>query len=459
MLCLWRVVASLSVAVLMSVPAAAQAPVTYRVAFPAPEHHYAVIEVTFPNLPPVTLETRMSRSSPGRYALHEYAKNVFELQAFDGAGKELPVSRPNPYQWDVAGARRHRAHRLQDLRRPRRRHLSRHRSDARAHEHAGDVLWARGLEARASESRSSRRRARLGRRRRSCSRPTSPWTFTAPNLQYLMDSPTELSAQTIRTFTVRGARRQGRDDPRRHPPRRAATPKSTSTWPARRRSSRSTARSSASCRQFEPGTTRFSATTCRGAAVTAWSIATAPSSRRRYRCAAPAACSTCSTPWLARVLSRLERRAHPAEVARAVQFRRSEHVRRAVAGRRVYAVPTAARHGPRGPRRPRDETAGDGRAPRAQSMNMPGRQFRSAVAMSQLAPFTDAARPSTRPIFPQRSSSYYTYGSAIALAHGSDAARSQSNGKISLDDYMRAMWACTASRAVRNPASSAGRTR
>ena len=34
--------------------------------------------------------------------------------------------------------------------------------------------------------------------------PTSdPWTFTAPNLQYLMDSPTELSNQSFRSFKVR----------------------------------------------------------------------------------------------------------------------------------------------------------------------------------------------------------------------------------------------------------------
>ena len=33
--------------------------------------------------------------------------------------------------------------------------------------------------------------------------PTAdPWTFTAPNLQYLMDSPTELSDYTLRSFTV-----------------------------------------------------------------------------------------------------------------------------------------------------------------------------------------------------------------------------------------------------------------
>ncbi len=88
--------------VMLSPPVAAQAPIVYRVAF-TPEHHYAQVEVTFPNVPAGTLETRMSRSSPGRYALHEYAKNVFEFRAFDGTGRELAPTRPNPYQWDVAG--------------------------------------------------------------------------------------------------------------------------------------------------------------------------------------------------------------------------------------------------------------------------------------------------------------------------------------------------------------------
>ena len=34
--------------------------------------------------------------------------------------------------------------------------------------------------------------------------PTAdPFTFTAPNLQYLMDSPTEMSAHSMRTFKVK----------------------------------------------------------------------------------------------------------------------------------------------------------------------------------------------------------------------------------------------------------------
>lgn len=47
------------------------------------------------------LELRMSRSSPGRYRLHDFARNVYQLVARDGAGRELAVTRPDPYGWTV----------------------------------------------------------------------------------------------------------------------------------------------------------------------------------------------------------------------------------------------------------------------------------------------------------------------------------------------------------------------
>ena len=45
----------------------------------------------------------MARTSPGRYALHEFAKNVFEVSIADGNGKKLTAARPNLHQWDVTG--------------------------------------------------------------------------------------------------------------------------------------------------------------------------------------------------------------------------------------------------------------------------------------------------------------------------------------------------------------------
>ena len=72
------IVAAACMSALLAGAAAAQQPVQYRVSFPAPEHHSAQVEVTWSAGPAGTLEARMSRSSPGRYAVHEFSKNVFE---------------------------------------------------------------------------------------------------------------------------------------------------------------------------------------------------------------------------------------------------------------------------------------------------------------------------------------------------------------------------------------------
>ena len=59
------------------------------------------VEATFTELGAGPLELRMSRSSPGRYSVHDFAKNVYDVQALDADGRELAVSRPDPYGWTV----------------------------------------------------------------------------------------------------------------------------------------------------------------------------------------------------------------------------------------------------------------------------------------------------------------------------------------------------------------------
>jgi predicted metalloprotease with PDZ domain len=69
----------------------------------------------------------------------------------------------------------------------------------------------------------------------------------------------------------------------------------------------------------------------------------------------------------------------------------------------------------------------------------PGRQIRTAEEMSQMAPFVDAAAAIDRTDFDNTFISYYTWGEAIAL--GLDLTlRERSEGKVTLDDFMRAMW-------------------
>jgi predicted metalloprotease with PDZ domain len=69
----------------------------------------------------------------------------------------------------------------------------------------------------------------------------------------------------------------------------------------------------------------------------------------------------------------------------------------------------------------------------------PGRLIRTAEEMSQQAPFNDAATSIDRTNAANTFISYYTWGEAIALALDL-ALRDRSNGKITLDHFMRALW-------------------
>src|SRR5262245_33441910 len=86
------------VLVLISSSAWAQA-VEYTLSFPAPQHRWMQVEVKFPNVPAGPLQVRMARTSPGRYALHEFAKNVFDVAIAGGKGQRLTATRPDPHQW------------------------------------------------------------------------------------------------------------------------------------------------------------------------------------------------------------------------------------------------------------------------------------------------------------------------------------------------------------------------
>ena len=91
-----RVLVPVLLALLVPASGFAQAPVEYRLSFTEPEHRLMDVEVRFQDIPAGALEVRMSRSSPGRYALHEFARNVFDVRITDSSGVALPVARPNP---------------------------------------------------------------------------------------------------------------------------------------------------------------------------------------------------------------------------------------------------------------------------------------------------------------------------------------------------------------------------
>jgi predicted metalloprotease with PDZ domain len=69
----------------------------------------------------------------------------------------------------------------------------------------------------------------------------------------------------------------------------------------------------------------------------------------------------------------------------------------------------------------------------------PARQIRSAVEMSRMAPFVDAAAAIDQTNFSNTYISYYTWGTALGL--GLDLSlRDRTDGKVTLDHFMRALW-------------------
>lgn len=77
--------------ILLSFCVFAQNAIEYAISFPNAEHHEAEITINVSQLPSGPLTFQMSRSSPGRYATHEFGKNVYGVKAFDGKGAAIPV--------------------------------------------------------------------------------------------------------------------------------------------------------------------------------------------------------------------------------------------------------------------------------------------------------------------------------------------------------------------------------
>src|SRR5215218_5103513 len=98
-----RLIAAIILVLVSSSAWAQSQAIEYKLSFPAPQHRWMQVEARFPNVATGPLQVRMARSSPGRYALHEFAKNVFDVAIVNGKGQPLVATRPDPHEWDIAG--------------------------------------------------------------------------------------------------------------------------------------------------------------------------------------------------------------------------------------------------------------------------------------------------------------------------------------------------------------------
>lgn len=175
--------------------------VTYSISFENAVHHEAEVKASFTNVTESTFSVRMSRTSPGRYAIHEFAKNVYNVVATDSKGKQLEIVRPNPYQWDITG------------------HDGTVNVSYTLYADHGDGTYSQIDETHAhlnipatfmfAPSHSEKSvwvtfnvREDLNWKVATQLKPESGNTYSAPSLQYFMDSPTEISNWDIRQFGV-----------------------------------------------------------------------------------------------------------------------------------------------------------------------------------------------------------------------------------------------------------------
>ena len=179
----------------------AAAATVYTLTFPAPERRTMRVEAVFGGLD-APLDLRMSRSSPGRYALHDFVKNVTGVSAVDGAGRPLRALPAAVNRWtigdhdgtvrvqyEVFGDRIDGTYLAVD--------------DTHAHVNIPAALvWAHGLETRPARV-TIVPPAGSGWRVATQLFPTNdPFTFTAPSWHYLVDSPIEASRHAWRSFTA-----------------------------------------------------------------------------------------------------------------------------------------------------------------------------------------------------------------------------------------------------------------
>jgi predicted metalloprotease with PDZ domain len=422
------VAAALFVLSALSVGRAA-APIHYTFTFPEPQHRWMQVEATFPDLGSAPLELRMSRSSPGRYALHEFAKNVYDVHAFDADGRELETMRPDPYGWT---ALRHGSTVTVKYRIYGDRVDGTYLAVDERHAHINmpaAIMWARGLDDRPA-TLTFEPPPGSGWKVATQLHPAGAFEYTAPNLQYLMDSPTELGPMSFREFSVNGSRF-------RIAAHHAGSDLDLDGYAAD--VEKIVAEEGAVFGEFpayEPGAYTFILD------YLPYDGGDGMEHRNSTMISSSGSIAQNRTQLLDAVAHEFfhcwnVERVRP-EGLEPFDFERAnmtDSLWLAEGFTQYYGPLAMQRAGLLDLRATSNTIAGLV----SSVANSPAHELRSAVDMSRMAPFIDGARAADRTNFDRTVISYYPYGGAIALALDLTL-RERSNGRVSLDDFMRAMW-------------------
>lgn len=174
----------------------------YKVSFPNAIHHEAHIELTASGIPLKPAIFKMSRSSPGRYATHEFGKNVYDVSARDQDGKNIQVTRIDGDVYEVPkhngtvtisytlyGNYADGTYAAID---PESIHLNM----------PAAFMWMKGMDKAPIEISFDLPKENKGLIATQLAPSNKPNTFTAPGLQYFMDSPTKIGDIKFRQWSI-----------------------------------------------------------------------------------------------------------------------------------------------------------------------------------------------------------------------------------------------------------------
>ncbi|HMF98075.1 MAG TPA: hypothetical protein VKE96_27430 [Vicinamibacterales bacterium] len=403
-------------------------PVRYRFSFPEPQHRWMQVEAAFSELPSGTLELRISRSSPGRYSLHDFAKNVYDVHVSSG-GREVATTRPDPYGWSVpdhGGSLTVKYKVFGD--RVDGTYLAIDTTHAHINMPAA-IMWARGLDDRPLSITFEQPAGMRWQVATQLHPGGSPLEFTAPNLQYLMDSPSEFGPGAMRQFTV-GDRRF------RFAIHHTGTDAELDAYLKDvEKIVRQEGAIYGEYPVYEPGYYTFLAD------YLPYASGDGMEHRNSTVITSSASIATARSRLLDTVAHEFfhcwnVERIRPKDLE-PFDFDRAE-----MSGELWLAEGFTQYYGPLALQRAAlvDLAAtANTFTGLVESVMAPGHLVRSAEEMSRMAPFVDGGRVIDRTNFAITLISYYPFGGAIALALDLTL-RDRSDSRLSLDDYMQAMW-------------------
>jgi predicted metalloprotease with PDZ domain len=189
---------------LTTVMAMAQASLHYDFAAPNATHHEAEISLTVDGINKKQVAIfRMSRSSPGRYATHEFGKNVYNVKAFDKAGNALQIEKIDADVYQVSGHKGYvkLSYTL----------YGNHADGTYASIDAtgyhlnmpASFMWLKGYEQTPISISFQFNNPDFKIATQLPPQAGSVNTFTAPDLAYFMDSPTKVGKLMFREWTVK----------------------------------------------------------------------------------------------------------------------------------------------------------------------------------------------------------------------------------------------------------------